>query len=252
MFEFWMWNSRRYTRILSAFICKIQISLPKKKFTFLFSSCDKFRSRLGSIILPSWMNCIRQVFYIFVDSGCILMFLFSFLPKRARDATELVFFRFFYYLFHLHSHPFRRFDELHYGKYVSLYMRNIFFFEKHPPLGKQLIAGVASMAGYDGNFTFSKIGSEYTTASYFTCIDTRDPFKLLKQAFSSLFSGFSFANEIHRISHRWHRTECTHLLAEIHASIIWKSSRARHIQSSASAETQPMDLGDGWIADNSR
>lgn len=59
----------------------------------------------------------------------------------------------------------RSFDELHYGKYVSLYMRNIFFFEKHPPLGKQLIASVAYMAGYDGNFTFNKIGSEYTMAS---------------------------------------------------------------------------------------
>lgn len=55
-----------------------------------------------------------------------------------------------------------RFDELHYGKYVSLYMKNIFFFEKHPPLGKQLIASAAYLAGYDGNYTFSKIGSEYT------------------------------------------------------------------------------------------
>jgi dolichyl-phosphate-mannose--protein O-mannosyl transferase len=45
-------------------------------------------------------------------------------------------------------------------------MRNIFFFEKHPPLGKQLVASVASLAGYDGNFTFNKIGSEYTMASY--------------------------------------------------------------------------------------
>ncbi|CAO1319292.1 unnamed protein product [Diamesa serratosioi] len=55
------------------------------------------------------------------------------------------------------------FDELHYGKYVSLYMKNIFFFEKHPPFGKQLIAGAAYLAGYDGNFTFNRIGSEYTT-----------------------------------------------------------------------------------------
>ncbi|CRK93645.1 CLUMA_CG007174, isoform A [Clunio marinus] len=54
------------------------------------------------------------------------------------------------------------FDELHYGKYVSLYMRNVFFFEKHPPLGKQLIASAAYFAGYNGNNTFSKIGSEYS------------------------------------------------------------------------------------------
>ena len=54
------------------------------------------------------------------------------------------------------------FDELHYGKYVSLYMKRIFFFDQHPPLGKQLIAGVAYLAGYTGNYTFSRIGGEYT------------------------------------------------------------------------------------------
>ncbi|KAH8379658.1 hypothetical protein KR009_006425 [Drosophila setifemur] len=53
------------------------------------------------------------------------------------------------------------FDELHYGKYISLYMRNIFFFDQHPPLGKQLVAGLVSMAGYDGNYTFSRIGGAY-------------------------------------------------------------------------------------------
>lgn len=41
-------------------------------------------------------------------------------------------------------------------------MKNTFFFEKHPPLGKQLIAGVSYLAGFDGNYTFQKIGSEYT------------------------------------------------------------------------------------------
>ncbi|KAH8239976.1 hypothetical protein KR032_009886 [Drosophila birchii] len=54
------------------------------------------------------------------------------------------------------------FDELHYGKYISLYMRNIFFFDQHPPLGKQLIAGLVSLAGYDGNYTFSRIGASYS------------------------------------------------------------------------------------------
>ncbi|XP_072376843.1 protein O-mannosyltransferase 1 [Diabrotica undecimpunctata] len=55
------------------------------------------------------------------------------------------------------------FDELHYGKYVSLYMKNTFFFDSHPPLGKQLIAVMAYLAGYDGKFKFDKIGSPYTS-----------------------------------------------------------------------------------------
>ncbi|XP_076270481.1 protein O-mannosyltransferase rt isoform X1 [Rhynchophorus ferrugineus] len=54
------------------------------------------------------------------------------------------------------------FDELHYGKYVSLYMKNIFFFDSHPPLGKQLIALAAYVSGFDGKFKFDKIGSPYS------------------------------------------------------------------------------------------
>lgn len=57
-----------------------------------------------------------------------------------------------------------RFDELHYGKYVSLYMKRTFFFDSHPPLGKQLIAGMAYLAGFEGNFKFDRIGSTYTDA----------------------------------------------------------------------------------------
>lgn len=54
------------------------------------------------------------------------------------------------------------FDELHFGKYVSLYMKRLFFFDQHPPLGKQLIGIAAYLGGYNGNYTFSRIGSEYT------------------------------------------------------------------------------------------
>ncbi|CAH1391620.1 unnamed protein product [Nezara viridula] len=54
------------------------------------------------------------------------------------------------------------FDELHFGKYVGMYVKKIFFFDLHPPLGKLLISGVAYLAGFDGKFKFDKIGSAYS------------------------------------------------------------------------------------------
>lgn len=41
-------------------------------------------------------------------------------------------------------------------------MKNTFFFDQHPPLGKQLIAGLANAIGYNGNYTFTRIGADYT------------------------------------------------------------------------------------------
>lgn len=40
-------------------------------------------------------------------------------------------------------------------------MKRTFFFDSHPPLGKQLIAGAAYLAGFDGNLIFDRIGSPY-------------------------------------------------------------------------------------------
>ncbi|XP_072750290.1 protein O-mannosyltransferase rt isoform X2 [Anoplolepis gracilipes] len=56
------------------------------------------------------------------------------------------------------------FDELHYGKYVGLYMKRTFFFDSHPPLGKQLVSAAAYLAGFDGQFKFDRIGSSYIDA----------------------------------------------------------------------------------------
>ncbi|EZA57599.1 hypothetical protein DMN91_002403 [Ooceraea biroi] len=53
------------------------------------------------------------------------------------------------------------FDELHYGKYIGLYMKRTFFFDSHPPLGKQLVSAAAYLAGFDGQFKFDRIGSPY-------------------------------------------------------------------------------------------
>lgn len=40
-------------------------------------------------------------------------------------------------------------------------MKRTFFFDSHPPLGKQLISIAAYIAGFDGQFKFDRIGSPY-------------------------------------------------------------------------------------------
>nr|CAG4643018.1 EOG090X015P [Ilyocryptus agilis] len=56
------------------------------------------------------------------------------------------------------------FDELHYGRYAGLYMKQTFFFDSHPPLGKQLLALSGYLAGFQGDFKFDKIGAPYNSS----------------------------------------------------------------------------------------
>lgn len=45
---------------------------------------------------------------------------------------------------------------------MTLYTKGVFFFDAHPPLGKQLLYLAGHFAGYNGNFTFDRIGSPYS------------------------------------------------------------------------------------------
>lgn len=40
-------------------------------------------------------------------------------------------------------------------------MKKIFFFDSHPPLGKQLVSAAAYLANFDGQFKFDRIGNPY-------------------------------------------------------------------------------------------
>ncbi|KAG4303691.1 hypothetical protein PCANB_000074 [Pneumocystis canis] len=76
---------------------------------------------------------------------CIVIFILSILTR-------------FYYI----KHPSEVvFDEVHFGKFLSLYLKRSYFFDVHPPFTKLLYAFFGWIIGYDGHFLFEKIGDSY-------------------------------------------------------------------------------------------
>jgi dolichyl-phosphate-mannose-protein mannosyltransferase len=53
------------------------------------------------------------------------------------------------------------FDEVHFGKFISRYIKREYFLDVHPPLGKLVFLGVSKLFDYDGWFSFENGGLSY-------------------------------------------------------------------------------------------
>jgi dolichyl-phosphate-mannose--protein O-mannosyl transferase len=60
------------------------------------------------------------------------------------------------------------FDEVCFGDFTNWYLTGDYFTDIHPPLGKLIMAGIASLTGYKGDFKFQKLmqKGDYPTMEY--------------------------------------------------------------------------------------
>jgi dolichyl-phosphate-mannose--protein O-mannosyl transferase len=56
------------------------------------------------------------------------------------------------------------FDEVHFGGFARKYLKNEFFMDVHPPLGKLIFAWIGTAFGWNAEFRFKEIGDAFDSS----------------------------------------------------------------------------------------
>jgi len=72
----------------------------------------------------------------------------------------------FAHIYHLGQPAEVVFDEVHFGKFFSSYLKHEYFFDIHPPLGKLIFAAIGYITGFKPVFDFNEIGEPYPDYSF--------------------------------------------------------------------------------------
>ncbi len=78
----------------------------------------------------------------------------------------ILFFIIFSHFYHLGQPAEVVFDEVHFGKFFSSYLKHEYFFDIHPPLGKLIFAATGYVSKFQPTFDFNKIGEPYPDYSF--------------------------------------------------------------------------------------
>lgn len=126
----------------------------------------------GEVILPVKENEKKSF------AGKLRKLVNNLIPKRNTrkfelDTTDSVLVLFFTAIgmltriFRIQSPNTAVFDEVHFGNFTNWYLRGQYFHDIHPPLGKLIMAAVASFAGYQGEYQFEQLtDKKYPTMTY--------------------------------------------------------------------------------------